>query len=45
MLFRSENDSEEQWEIYSTWAFSEPVDVEDIVSLTVMGVTIPVEAG
>lgn len=40
-----ENDSEEQWEIYSTWAFSEPVDVEDIVSLTVMGVTIPVEAG
>ena len=37
-----EGTDEEYWEIYNTWEFSEPVNVEDIVSLTVQGVQIPV---
>lgn len=30
------------WDAYNTWQFEEPVDVEDVASLTLHGVTIPV---
>lgn len=32
---------EEVWDAYNTWKFEEPVDVEEIVGLTLMGETIP----
>ena len=33
---------QERWEAFATWKFEEPVDVEDIVSLTLGGEMIPV---
>ena len=33
---------EERWEAFATWKFEEPVDVEDIVSLTLGDTVIPV---
>lgn len=36
-----EDAGETIWDTYNTWKFEEPVDVEDLVSLTLLGETIP----
>lgn len=36
-------EAEDRWEAYTTWQFKEPVEVEDIVALTLGDETIPVE--
>ena len=30
------------WKTFNTWKFAEPVDLEEVVSLSLMGETIPV---
>ena len=36
------NGGEESWEAFATWRFEEPVDVEDVVSLTLGNEAVPV---
>lgn len=36
------SNSEPVWDAYNTWKFEEPVDLDEIVGLTLMGETIPV---